>query len=294
MNTRTAVITGAAGGLGQATARQLLADGFDVVAVTRDARSAQDAREALAAQAPGRTVHALHADLVDRADVRALGDRLRDLVGHVDVLINNAGAAFADYAETADGVERTHALNLLAPLHLTHVLLDAGLLAPTARIISISSDLVTRGRVDADDPDVIGTSWRTKFSQLNVYGTAKLLGILATTALADRLPGDMSAYSASPGVIKTGFNAKAGGLLKVTAAVSGLFAQAPDKAARTPVLLATSRTTPTPNGGFFAKGAPADPPKPARDRVLAAAVYERCVRELGVGALPPRAKAELG
>jgi NAD(P)-dependent dehydrogenase (short-subunit alcohol dehydrogenase family) len=293
MNPRTAVITGAAGGLGQATARQLLADGFDVVAVTRDARSAQAARQALAAHAPGRTVHALHTDLVDRAGLRALGARLRDLVGHVDVLINNAGAAFASYAETDDGVERTHALNLLAPLHLTHVLVDADLLAPTARVISISSDLVSRGRIDAHDPDVTGTSWRTKFPQLNVYGSAKLLGILATAALADRLPADMSAYSATPGVIKTGFNAKSGGLLKAVAAVSGLFAQAPDKAARTPVLLATSGITPTPNGGFFAKGAPADPPKPARDPVLAATVYERCVRELGVSALPPRANAEL-
>ncbi|MCA2216545.1 SDR family NAD(P)-dependent oxidoreductase [Jidongwangia harbinensis] len=293
MNTRTAVITGAAGGLGQATARQLLAAGFDVVAVTRDAGSAREARQVLAAQAAGRTVHALHTDLVDRAGVLALGAQLRNLVGHVDVLINNAGAAFAGYAETADGVERTHALNLLAPLHLTHVLLGAGLLAPTARIVSISSDLVTRGRVDADNPDVTGTSWRSRFPQLAVYGSAKLLGILATAALADRLPADMSAYSATPGVIRTGFNAKSGGILKAVAAVGGLFAQAPDKAARTPVLLATSRITPSPNGGFFAKGAPADPPKPARDPVLAANVYERCVRELGVSALPPRANAGL-
>ena len=65
MNTRTAVITGAAGGLGQATARQLLAAGFDVVAVTRDARSAKATRQTLTADARGRTVYALHADLVD-------------------------------------------------------------------------------------------------------------------------------------------------------------------------------------------------------------------------------------
>jgi retinol dehydrogenase 12 len=115
MTAPTAVITGAAGSLGRATARQLLAAGLDVVAVTRDARSAEATRRALAADAPGRTVRALHADLLDRSHLRRLAERLRDTVEDVGVLINNAGAAFPTYAETADGVERTHALNHLAP-----------------------------------------------------------------------------------------------------------------------------------------------------------------------------------
>jgi NAD(P)-dependent dehydrogenase (short-subunit alcohol dehydrogenase family) len=287
VSTPTAVITGAAGGLGQATARQLLGAGFDVVAVTRDARSAQATRQTLSAGAPGRTVHALHADLADRSDVRALTGRLRDTVGRVDVLLNNAGAAFPGYAETPDGVERTHALNHLAPFHLTHLLLAGGLLTPDARIINISSDLVTRGRLDAGDPDVTGVSWRDRFAQITVYGTAKLAGLMATAALATRLPAGMSAYSANPGVIRTAFNAKSGGLLKLVSSVSGLFAQTPDRAAATPVLLATAPATPTPNGGFFAKGAPATPPKPARDTDLATAVYERTARALGLAALPP-------
>jgi NAD(P)-dependent dehydrogenase (short-subunit alcohol dehydrogenase family) len=286
MTTRTAVITGAAGGLGSATARQLLAAGFDIVAVTRDADSALAARQALAADARGRTVHALHADLIDRDEVRTLAARLRESVERVDVLVNNAGAAFPRYAETADGAERTHALNHLASFQLTHLLLADGLLAADARIVTISSDLVTRGRLDADDPDVTGVSWRERFSQLAVYGTAKLAGVLATVALAERLPAGMNAYSANPGVIRTGFSAKSGGLLKAVSSVSGLLAQRPDKAARTPVLLATATTPPSPNGGFFAKGVSATPPAPARDTELATAVYERTARVLGVDALP--------
>ncbi|MGW4941869.1 SDR family NAD(P)-dependent oxidoreductase [Actinoplanes sp. NPDC004185] len=286
MTTRTAVVTGAAGGLGRATARYLLAAEFDIIAVTRDADSALAVRQALAPDAHGRTVHALHADLTDRDDVRTLAARLRESVEHVDVLINNAGAAFPRYAETADGVERTHALNHLAPFQLTHLLLADGLFAADARIITISSDLVTRGRLDADDPDVTGVSWRDQFSQLAVYGTAKLAGVLATVALADRLPAGLAAYSANPGVIRTGFNAKSGGLLKAVSAVAGLLAQTPDKAARTPVLLATATTPPAPNGGFFAKRASATPPPPARDAELAAAVYERTARVLGIDALP--------
>jgi NAD(P)-dependent dehydrogenase (short-subunit alcohol dehydrogenase family) len=286
MTAPTAVITGAAGGLGLATARQLLAAGFDVVTVARDPRSAEVTGQALAAVAGDRTVHVLHADLVDRDQVRTLAAGLRETLERVDVLVNNAGAAFPTYAETVDGVERTHALNHLAPFHLTHLLLADGLLSPTARIITISSDLVTRGRLDPDDPDVIGVSWRDRFSQLAVYGTAKLTSLMATSALAARLPAGMNAYSANPGVVKTGFNAKSGGMLKVVSSVSGLFAQSPEKAARTPVLLATASAVPTPNGGVFAKGAAATPPEPARDTDLATRVYERTARALGVDALP--------
>ena len=290
MTTPTAVITGAAGGLGQATARQLLAAGFDVVAVTRDAGSAQAIQRTLAAAARGRTVQTLHADLIDRDQVSDLARRLRDTVEHVDVLVNNAGAAFAHYAETADGVERMHALNHLAPLHLTHLLLGAGLLARTARVITISSDLVSRARLDADDPDVTGVSWRDRFSQLTVYGTSKLVSLMATAELAARLPAGMRAYSANPGVIKTDFNAKSGGLMKVVSSVSGLFAQTPQQAAHTPVLLATATAAPAPNGGLFVKGAGATPPKPAPDTDLARAVYERSARALGVDALPVASK----
>ncbi|MFG1609529.1 SDR family NAD(P)-dependent oxidoreductase [Actinoplanes sp. NPDC049265] len=289
MHTRTAVITGAAGGLGRELARQLLGAGFEVIAVTRDPRSAEAVQQSLKAAAPGRTVRALHADLVDRADVGTLASRLRDVAGRVDVLINNAGAAFASYAETTDGVERAHALNHLAPFQLTHLLLADGLLAPDARVINISTDLIGRGRLDSADPDVTGVSWRDHYSQMTVYGTAKLASLLATTELAARMPVGITAYSATPGVIRSSFHTKAGGMLKLASSVGGLFAQTPEKAARTPMLIASAAKAPAPNGGFFAKGAAATPPRTAQDRALAARVYERTASILALTALPTAA-----
>lgn len=276
MSKRTVVVTGAAGGLGRAMARQLLAEGFDVVAVARDERSAAATRAALGDHDGLRTAHA---DLVDRAAVRALAS---ELTGTVHVLINNAGAAFPRYAETADGAERTHALNHLAPFHLTHLLLAEGRFAADARIVTISSNMVTRGRVDPAAPDVTGVSWRDRFSQLTVYGTAKLHSLLATTALAARLPAGMSAYSANPGVIRSGFNASAGGLLGALAPISGLFLPRPETAAVTPLALVTAASPPQPNGGYFAKGRPAAPPASAGDAALTAAVYERTAEVLGI------------
>lgn len=281
--TRTAVITGAAGGLGTAIARQLLALGTRVVVVTRDEASARTAREALR-QTPGGDLvaGAHHGNLLVRDDVRVLA---KEITGPVDVLVNNAGAAFPDYAETPDGGERTHVLNHHAPFLLAHLLLAQGVLAPGARIVNVSSDLEKRGRLDRDDPDVLGTSWRDRFGQLPVYGTAKLLNVLATAELARRLPDGMSAYSASPGVVRTGFTAHAGGAMKVFGTLAGLFSSTPDEGARTPVYLAGSAYPPGPSGGYFAKGAPATPSDRARDAVLAAEVYRRTAAELGVSPL---------
>ncbi|WP_250030959.1 SDR family NAD(P)-dependent oxidoreductase [Paractinoplanes maris] len=274
----TAVVTGAAGGLGRATARQLLDAGFDVVAVTRDADSAERTRRDLVTRSGSGLVRALPADLLVRDDIDRLSRRLEETGTRVDVLVHNAGAAFPHYAETPDGAERTHALNHLASFQLTHRLLAAGLLAPRARVIVIASDLVSRGRLDPGHPDVTGVSWRGRFSQLAVYGTAKLAGVLATAELARRLPAGMSAYSANPGVIRTGFNTKAGGLLRLVSAVSGLLAVPPEKAAATPVGLATATVPPAPNGGFFVKGAAA--PRP--DAVPPSIVYEETARALGL------------
>lgn len=282
MHARTAVITGAAGGLGRATAQQLRAAGYDVVGVTRNARSASELRRDLHTSTGG-AARTLHADLLDRDSTRALAADLRQAIEQVDVLINNAGAAFPRYAETSDGAERTHALNHLAPFQLTHLLLADGLLAADARIINISSDLVSRGRMTHHDPDVTGVGWRNGFSQMRVYGSAKLANLLATSALAQRLPTGMSAYSANPGVIRTGFSAKAGGLLGAAAALNGVFAQSPERAARTPVLLAIGPTPP--DAGYARKGALADLPRSARDPALASAVYEHTARALGVPAL---------
>lgn len=167
-------------------------------------------------------------------------------------------------------------LNHHAPFLLTHLLLADGAFASGARVVNISSDLEKKGD---ESPDVLGTSWRDRFSQMPVYGTAKLLNVLATAELARRLPDGMSA---SPGVVRTGFNAGAGGVMKVFGKVAGFLSSTPDEGAKTPVYLAAGTFAPGPSGGFFVKAAPATPSDQARDLDLAAKVYRRTAVELGV------------
>ncbi|MFF3243783.1 SDR family NAD(P)-dependent oxidoreductase [Streptomyces sp. NPDC002870] len=292
MSPRTIVITGGAGGLGLVAARHLVQAGTNVVLAGRDAVRTAAAADGLRDLAPAGTdavpprVYA--ADLSQWAQVRDLAAKLADDGVRVDVLVNNAGAVFPRYGQTPDGVERTYAVNHHAPFLLTHALLAAGAFTADARIINLSTFVEKRGRLDATDPDVSGTSWRHRFySQLHVYGTSKLLGLLATTELARRLPDGLRIYSANPGMVKnTGINTNAGGLMRLTAPLFRPFSITPDQGVQTTLWLATASPAPQPSGGFFTKSQPTTPSRLAQDTALARTVYERTASLLGIEVLP--------
>lgn len=85
--TPVALVTGAATGIGAACARALSAEGFRVVV---HYRSSAEKAQKLLSEMPGSL--AMQADLSDSAAVEALVKELKDQVGRVDVLVNNAGA----------------------------------------------------------------------------------------------------------------------------------------------------------------------------------------------------------
>ncbi len=105
----TAVVTGAARGIGHAIAGRLAADGFSVVAADIDGGLVEAA--AAGWRAAGLSVEGVGLDVRDRAAVSALFERL----GRVDVVVNNAGiaAALVGLAElTQEALRRVFAVNL--------------------------------------------------------------------------------------------------------------------------------------------------------------------------------------
>lgn len=88
---RTAVVTGAAGGLGLALARALAAQGMHLVLSDIDATGLAAAVDNVAG--PGREVHALAGDVSRADDVARLAELARDRLGAVDLLCNNAGVS---------------------------------------------------------------------------------------------------------------------------------------------------------------------------------------------------------
>ena len=137
--------------------------------------------------------------------VAALAERLRGRHPVIHVLANNAGALFLDRETTADGVERTLALNHLAYVQLTLALLDPLLAAARpgapARVLCVSSRAHENARVDVDD-----LSLARGYGGWRAYANSKLCNIWFAQGLAQRLdPSLVVAHSLHPGVVRTRF-----------------------------------------------------------------------------------------
>jgi NAD(P)-dependent dehydrogenase (short-subunit alcohol dehydrogenase family) len=87
---RIALVTGAAGGIGLACARELAKEGADVALLDRDAEGVRAAADAIAAETGRRTV-GLACDVSDADAARAAVVRAAEALGVIDILVNNAG-----------------------------------------------------------------------------------------------------------------------------------------------------------------------------------------------------------
>src|SRR6202043_1752572 len=121
---KVVLITGGTGGTGKATATGLATIGARVGITGRDLARAEQAAVDIRAASGNPAVDAFAADLTSQAEVRRLAATVLDAYPRLDVLINNVGGFWAHRHPTADGLERTFAVNNLASFLLTNLLLD--------------------------------------------------------------------------------------------------------------------------------------------------------------------------
>ena len=137
MSIRTAVVTGASSGIGEATARHLSAEGFHVFCAARR----EDRVTALAAEIGGTAVRC---DVTSEDDVTALAEQVGP---RLDVLVNNAGGAYGSspVAEAdADEWRRMYEVNVVGLMQVTRALLPAVVASGAGVILNVGS---TAGRV---------------------------------------------------------------------------------------------------------------------------------------------------
>jgi NAD(P)-dependent dehydrogenase (short-subunit alcohol dehydrogenase family) len=265
------LITGATRGIGLAAAQALARRGAQLAIVARDDVRGAEAATSIAGEG-GSMVDVLHADLSSQASVRNLANEVLERYPRIDVLINNAGATFMTRQLTEDGIERTWALNHLAPFLLTTLLLDRIKASAPARIITTASDAHKGKLIPFDDLNA-ERSWKGRgFTR---YGETKLANIMFTRELARRLEGTgVTAYSFHPGLVATGFNRNNGALMNIAMTIIAPFSRSPRKAAQTLVWLADSPDVTKQTGGYYEDRALAVSSRQAQDPALAKKLWE--------------------
>ncbi|MFY9929907.1 MAG: SDR family NAD(P)-dependent oxidoreductase [Streptosporangiaceae bacterium] len=173
------LITGATSGLGRYLAGQLAGSGWQVLAHGRDPARVADLSAELGGEARGYV-----ADLASLGDVRQLADAVRAQVPRLDVLVNNAGIGFGAPGEgrqvSADGHELRFAVNYLAPVLLTRLLVPLLTASAPSRIVNVGSG----GQVPFDPADA---EFEAGYSGVDAYRRSKLALAAFTFDLAGEL-----------------------------------------------------------------------------------------------------------
>ena len=204
---RIAIVTGANGGLGLATARELARKGAHVIMAARNRDKAGEARRTIEAVVPEADLEIRELDLASLDSVRAFANGIMADHGRIDLLINNAGVMGIPEQATADGFEMQFGVNHLGHFVLTCRLLPALLKAPAARAVSVTSFARYAGRpVDPDNPHLRG-----RYSPWRAYNQSKLANVHFAVELQRRLAAagaSVASLVADPGLSHTDLQAR--------------------------------------------------------------------------------------
>lgn len=248
-------ITGSSTGLGLQAGQLLAAHGHGVVLHARNAERAADAqRELPNAEA------VVTGDLETIAGAVSIAEAVNAL-GPCDAVIHNAGVYDHDHHETADGLPRTFAVNVLAPYVMT------ALIERPARLVYLSSNM---HGVPAHLDDV---RWRTRrWNGTAAYSESKLHVLMLAFAIA-RLWPDVRSNAVDPGWVPT----RMGGGSAPDTLVDGAATQARLAAPEDDDPLASVTSE------YLHKLAIASPDPQSRDRALQDRLLAICAERSGYG-----------
>ena len=185
---RTCLVTGASRGIGRAIAEELGEHGADVVVNYRSSEGeAYDVAESI--EAAGGSAVPVQADVADLTEVETMHEQIRETLGPVDVLVNNAGITIDKKFEnmTREDWDRVMQVNLGGVFNCTKTCFEDIRQAEEGRLINISSVVGQQGN----------------YGQANYAATKSgLFGFTRTVALELAREGS-TANCVAPGFVKT-------------------------------------------------------------------------------------------
>jgi NAD(P)-dependent dehydrogenase (short-subunit alcohol dehydrogenase family) len=237
---RTAVVTGATGGLGYETTLALAKAGSEVILTGRDDRKGQSAIENICREVTGARVSYEHLDLANLASIADFAQRMHARQS-LDLLVNNAGVmALPRRQTTADGFEMQFGTNHLGHFALTARLMPLLRRASGPRVVSLSSLAHRTGFIDFDD-----LQGARVYSPWKAYGQSKLACLMFALELqrrSDAAGWNLISNAAHPGFARTNlFTSGPGGLVSLASGFAApLFGHSAADGARPILFAATS------------------------------------------------------
>jgi len=254
---RTVLITGGTGGIGFQTARVLAGWGAHVIITGRDAASGQQAAQAICSEAGQELVSFLQGDHATVGGNQRVADEVRGAISDLDVLVNNVGGLYPSRRETTDGYEATLAMNFVGPFALTSQLLPLLQVRAPARCVNVVSAAF---KTVKGDP-LADLQSAQRFVSAEVYSRTKLLNVLASLALAQRLPVEQVTVNLlHPGLAWTSMTqSMTAQTMPAVRAIWPLFRavqrrQAPEKAGQRVATLVASSVAGMTTGHYFEAG----------------------------------------
>jgi NAD(P)-dependent dehydrogenase (short-subunit alcohol dehydrogenase family) len=247
------VVTGATNGIGEAAAIELARRGARVGIVARNPQKAEATVARARLAAPNAVVDVFIADLALMGDVRRVATEISGRYERISVLVNNAGIQLTEQRTTSEGLPEMVAVNYLAPWLLTWLLRDCLVASAPARVIVTASEAHRLGW--SIDPDAVltDTSPFGRGGMMRAYGKSKLLDVLFTLELADRLTGTgVTANCCCPGLVATGLSGTDNAAERLERALSRTpLVRRPDQGARVLIRMATDPAFSTRTGEFI-------------------------------------------
>jgi NAD(P)-dependent dehydrogenase (short-subunit alcohol dehydrogenase family) len=242
MNGKVCIVTGANAGLGKAIAAGLAQMGAAVVLACRDRARGEAARDAIRATTGNESVELMLVDLASQQSIRAMTDDFKQRYHRLNLLVNNAAIFTTRRALTPDGLEMMFATNHLGPFLLTNLLLDMLRAGAASRVVNVTAP--STSRLYFDDLQGEGV-----FRTVDAFGASKMCNLLFTYELARRLDrSGVTANAVHPGLVKSNLMHEAPAAIRW---MFQLFSAAPERAARGPLYVASSRDLAGVTGKFF-------------------------------------------
>lgn len=274
MQGRTVVITGGNSGIGLVAARELARQGAALVLACRDTAKTASALESINAVAATPAIN-IPVDLASLDSVRSLAAELLERCPRIDVLINNAGLFPFSQERTQDGFEMQFGVNHLSHFLLTALLRDRLVATEGARVVTVSSMLHKRGRIDFE-------SFRgvTKYNANAAYAQSKLANVLFSLALARRLEGTgVTSNVLHPGGVATDITRDLPWLVRK---LIGFVFISPEMGAKTTLMLAAAPALAGVTGAYYDQCKRADVAAVAKDTALQDRLWQVSADLVGV------------